>query len=360
MFNVASSILRKGRVLLYRGEKSLKSRRGAAMLVNMVIVGMMMGLMATSFSQLASGQFSNMAAYRTAVQAYQVAEAKANEIGVTSYTSLASAARAVVAGATTWQREVIVGAEVDLGGGNRQRPVTINVYSGAETAPRASIVKYPTSAGTAAGVPSGVIAVWRGSAATIPAGWVLCNGANGTPDLRSRFIYGAGGDVDTKLTYGTSWNAVNGHFAVGQTGGEEQHIQTIAEMASHGHTAWTDGQGSHAHAGSAATAGGTHNHAVPVAQQVGQAQSFTWNGARSIAAPVLNTGSTITVSYDEYTFTYTPTTLATTDGTSSHTHPVTLVTDGLHGHNVGIGASGSSGGSNVLPRFITLCYIMKT
>ena len=310
------------------------------MLVNMVIVGMMMGLMATSFSQLASGQFSNMAAYRTAVQAYQVAEAKANEIGVTSYTSLASAARAVVAGATTWQREVIVGAEVDLGGGNRQRPVTINVYSGAETVPRASIVKYPTSAGTAAGVPSGVIAVWRGSAATIPAGWVLCNGANGTPDLRSRFIYGAGGDVNTKSSYGTSWNAVNGHWAVGQTGGEEQHIQTIAEMASHGHTAWTDGQGLHSHGASTSSAGGVHTHTYSVASQGG--------GEGSGLATVYNFGGVNIKSFN------------TSAGNDAHTHPVTIVSDGLHGHNVGIGASGSSGGSNVLPRFITLCYIMKT
>ena len=239
------SILRFRQVLFGRGEAALKSRRGAAMLVNMVIVGMMMGLMATSFSQLASGQFSNMAAYRTALQAYQVAEAKANEIGVTSYTSLASAARAAVAGATGWQREVIVGAEVDLGGGNRQRPVTINVYSGTETAPRASIVKYPTSAGTAAGVPSGVIAVWKGSAATIPAGWVLCDGQNGTPDLRSRFVWGAT-DYSYK-NWSTGWNVINGHPTVGQTGGEEQTVLTRDQMPWHNHDGVTDTQGWHGH-----------------------------------------------------------------------------------------------------------------
>lgn len=40
-------------------------------------------------------------------------------------------------------------------------------------------------------MPSGVILLWSGSIATIPAGWLLCNGAGGTPDLRSRFIIGA-------------------------------------------------------------------------------------------------------------------------------------------------------------------------
>ena len=34
--------------------------------------------------------------------------------------------------------------------------------------------------------------MWSGSIADIPNGWVLCNGTNGTPDLRDRFIFGAG------------------------------------------------------------------------------------------------------------------------------------------------------------------------
>lgn len=43
------------------------------------------------------------------------------------------------------------------------------------------------------GVPSGVIAVWSGASDAIPTGWLLCDGAGGlTPDLRSKFIVGAG------------------------------------------------------------------------------------------------------------------------------------------------------------------------
>lgn len=37
--------------------------------------------------------------------------------------------------------------------------------------------------------------MWSGSVATIPAGWAFCNGSNGTPDLRDRFIVGAKQDV---------------------------------------------------------------------------------------------------------------------------------------------------------------------
>ena len=40
-------------------------------------------------------------------------------------------------------------------------------------------------------VPSGVIVMWHGTIATIPSGWALCDGNNGTPDLRDKFITGA-------------------------------------------------------------------------------------------------------------------------------------------------------------------------
>ncbi len=40
-------------------------------------------------------------------------------------------------------------------------------------------------------LPAGVIVMWSGSIASIPIGWALCNGTQGTPDLRDRFIVGA-------------------------------------------------------------------------------------------------------------------------------------------------------------------------
>jgi microcystin-dependent protein len=68
---------------------------------------------------------------------------------------------------------------------------------------------------TAAAFPAGGIILWSGSVASIPSGWALCNGSNGTPDLRNRFVVGAGS------TY-----AVNG------TGGSADAI-----VVSHTHTA---------------------------------------------------------------------------------------------------------------------------
>lgn len=212
----------------------LKRRRGAAMLVNMIIVALMMGVMATSFVHLSSAQLSSMDAYRTAFQAQQLCESKANEIGVVSYGMLSSEGRAVVPGATDWQREVILGTETNLGGNNYQREVVINVYYGSESIPRATVKKFPTIAGQI--VAPGTIAIWKGAASAIPYGWLLCDGANGTPDLRSRFVYGAGGDSNTKSEYVSGWNNVNGHLAVGTAGGEETHRLLIAEMPNHSHT----------------------------------------------------------------------------------------------------------------------------
>lgn len=53
-------------------------------------------------------------------------------------------------------------------------------------------------------IPSGVIVIWSGALVNIPAGWTLCDGNNGTPDLRTRFVIGAGGILDPDATGGTT------------------------------------------------------------------------------------------------------------------------------------------------------------
>jgi hypothetical protein len=44
------------------------------------------------------------------------------------------------------------------------------------------------------GIPSGIIVMWSGTIATIPTGFYLCNGSNGTPYLRNFFVVGADAD----------------------------------------------------------------------------------------------------------------------------------------------------------------------
>lgn len=63
-------------------------------------------------------------------------------------------------------------------------------------------------------VPAGIIAMWSGALASIPAGWLLCDGTNGTPDLRDRFIMGWGAGVDPGGSGGALQHA---HGATGLT-----------------------------------------------------------------------------------------------------------------------------------------------
>jgi hypothetical protein len=72
---------------------------------------------------------------------------------------------------------------------------------------------------------SGMIIMWSGTIATIPSGWLLCNGSSGTPDLRNRFVIGAFSDDS-----GTAKTTVTGSAT--QTGGSKDAI-----VVSHTHTA---------------------------------------------------------------------------------------------------------------------------
>ena len=60
-------------------------------------------------------------------------------------------------------------------------------------------------------LPSGVITMWSGSIASIPSGWYLCDGSNGTPNLRDRFIVGAGTTYAVNATGGTADAIVVSH-----------------------------------------------------------------------------------------------------------------------------------------------------
>lgn len=85
-------------------------------------------------------------------------------------------------------------------------------------------------------LPTGVIVMWSGSVGSVPTGWALCDGTNDTPDLRNRFVVGAGDS-----------------YAVDATGGSADAI-----LVSHTHTATDSGhvhtQGlNNAGAGSGAT-----------------------------------------------------------------------------------------------------------
>ena len=145
---------------------------------------------------------------------------------------------------------------------------------------------------------AGMIMLWSGSSATIPSGWVLCDGTNSTPDLRNRFVVGA-----------------TSTYAVGATGGSADAI-----VVSHTHTATT-----------ASTS------------LTGEITSQYANGSN-------NGGTSGVFSQSNYN--------VDGDGGESRAGR-TIYFDGTHSHTTTISSTGSSGTNANLPPYYALCYIMK-
>lgn len=193
--------------------------------------------------------------------------------------------------------------------------------------------------------PSGLICMWSGAVVAIPTGWNLCDGTNGTPDLRGKFILGAGGD-----------------YGPGDAGGEATHVLTEAEMPSHSHDVTVTG-GSHGHTGSSGSAG-NHSHAGTAASGGGHTHGYNdyiWPGASGSGNKYDSSSGTevaeadiarTTASGGAHTHTI------ATNTTGSHSHTVT-VNSASHTHTAAAGDAGSDTAHNNLPPYYALCYIMK-
>ncbi len=146
---------------------------------------------------------------------------------------------------------------------------------------------------------AGMIMLWSGSSATIPTGWLLCDGSNSTPDLRNRFVVGA-----------------TSTYAVGATGGSANAI-----VVSHTHTA-----------------------TVATTSLTGEINNQYANGSN-------NGGTTGVFSQSNYN--------VDGDGGESRAGR-TIFFDGSHTHTATISTEGASGTNANLPPYYALCYIMKS
>lgn len=182
--------------------------------------------------------------------------------------------------------------------------------SGTPTAPTAAASNNTTQIATTAHVKTaialafqGMILLWSGSAGSIPTGWVLCDGNNGTPNLTDRFIVGAGAS-----------------YAVGNASG------SISKS--------TDTVGAHAHSGN------TGSTAISIAQMPAHTHSTDTVPSGGGSEWQFQAGPGYNVINGEET--------GSTGGGEGHTH--TISADGSHSHTV----------SDVRPPYYALCYIMKT
>lgn len=153
-----------------------------------------------------------------------------------------------------------------------------------------------TGSNTNGPVPKGGIIMWSGSIATIPAGWAICDGLNGTPNLRDRFIVGAG------TTY-----------AVNAIGGTSTSTLGLNELPAHTHTATVSTDGAH-----------THGYTSP------GSSNNCWCACACTGSGLSNPGVG-----------------ATTASGGAHTHTVT------------IGSQGSGAPFTNLPPYYALAFIMK-
>jgi hypothetical protein len=152
---------------------------------------------------------------------------------------------------------------------------------------------------TTPSVPSGCILIWSGSVGSIPSGFVLCDGNNGTPDLRNSFILGAGNT-----------------YTVGQTGGS-----TDAIVVSHTHSASSSS--------SSSVSDPSHSH--------GLAQSGT-SGPGGYYGAASNQAYNMVIGTNDA---YTGISVSTSTSTS-------------------INATGTSGANANMPPYYALAYIQKT
>lgn len=104
------------------------------------------------------------------------------------------------------------------------------------------------------GVPVGGVIMWSGNPGAVPAGWELCDGNNGTPNLSGRFIVGYGSNFDYTPNNSADYDAI------GDKGGEEKHTLTVSEMPGHSHTGTTSWTGAHSHRSKVREANGLNGY----------------------------------------------------------------------------------------------------
>lgn len=250
---------------------------------------------------------------------------------------------------------------------SQTNPFNNAALTGVPTAPTApfgtNTTQIATTAFVQAALPAGVIVMWSGSIASIPSGWALCDGASGRPDLRNRFIVGAGSG-----------------YAVGATGGADTVTLTADNMPSHTHSisgsGTTSGQSNdHSHSGTTGSENQNHTHGVSGTTGGGGAHSHSMPDGGWGQAGQDNGGITGASGPNQYG----QRGAQGTNGVGDHTHFFSVNSGGIsnnhqHGFSTGgvsanhthtwsfsgtSGATGSGTAHENRPPYFALAYIIK-
>lgn len=193
-------------------------------------------------------------------------------------------------------------------------------------------------------LPAGSIILWYGASA--PLGWKICNGQNGTPDLRDVFVVGSGGAYALNQRGGSSNFAGSGTTSLS---GAHDHPVSIAAAGEHSH------------------GGGTGATALTIDQMPNHQHATNWGESNGRPYPQYgalggqngprnNIGSRDT-DFDNWNYLSEPVGGGlghnhAIGGDGTHTHGASATSAGAHTHTMSV--SGST-----LPPFHALCYIMK-
>ena len=107
--------------------------------------------------------------------------------------------------------------QIGFGGANYGTPGQVLTSNGANSAPTWQTVSGGGGSG-GGNVAVGSIMIWSGATNQIPTGWQLCDGTNGSPDLRDKFVIGAGNNYNVDDTGGSTTSTGSGAVSFGANG----------------------------------------------------------------------------------------------------------------------------------------------
>lgn len=192
-------------------------------------------------------------------------------------------------------------------------------------------------------VPVGAVMMWSGAVASIPNNWALCDGANGTPDLRGMFIVGAGSTgaayapADTgganSVTLSKAQMPAHGHSGSSATAGAHNHGGATATGGGHSHVGSTGSAGSHNHGGATGANGG-HSHTASSGAAGGHTHTASSGAAGEHSHTYARYSSQTNTGGGNDVTRWSSVSSQQTSVEPNHTHPITINSVGGHSHSV--------------------------